>query len=89
MNLWHALLGGLILVGGGAALYGLHRLCLWLEERGWLYYKHKQPSSSPAGCLVALQQALDPQTKHVLQIKEEKRYHAEEEAPGEGDPPAA
>jgi hypothetical protein len=64
------------------ALYGLHRVCLWLESRGWLYYKHKKPSSSAASCLVGLQKALEPQAQHVLQIKEERRHHEEEEAPG-------
>jgi hypothetical protein len=87
MDIGRALLWGLVIVGGAAAVHGLHRLCLWLEQRGWLYYKHKKSAGSAAGSLVALQQALEPQTRHVFQIKEEKRHHAEEEAPGEGDPP--
>jgi hypothetical protein len=85
MDRGYLLLWSLIIVGGPLALYGLHRLCLWLEDRGWLYYKHKKPSSSPASCFVALQQVLEPPIHHVLQVKEEKRCHAEQEAPGQGE----
>jgi len=79
MELGHVLLGSLLIVGGPAALYGFHRLCLWLEKRGWLYYKHKNPTSSPASCFVALQQFLEPPTQHVHQVKEEKRHQANED----------
>jgi hypothetical protein len=34
-------LGGLVAV---AALYGLHRLGLWAERRGWIYYRKKHGS---------------------------------------------
>ena len=86
MGIWHVLIGAVIVLTALASLYGLHRLGLWLEQRGWLYYKYKRPSSSPASCLAALQQALEPQTQHVMQVREEKRHHAEDEAPGQGDP---
>jgi hypothetical protein len=84
MELGHVLLWSLLIVGGPAALYGFHRLCLWLEKRGWLYYKHKKPTSSPASSFVALQQFLEPPTQHVLHVKEEKRHQAVEEA-GQAD----
>jgi hypothetical protein len=93
MTPWGALLVVLAVLGAvtglAAALYGLHRLCLWLESKGHLYYLHKQPEgSSPAACLGALQEVLEPQTRHVFHIREEKR-HAKEEAPGQNDPPSA
>ena len=87
MDLWRVLLWSVVTFGMVAALYGLHRFCLWLENRGWLYYKHKKPGSSQGSCLLALQQALEPQVQHVLQLKEQKRHHAEEAAPGEGTSP--
>jgi len=62
MDLRYVLLWGLIIVCGPVALYGFHRLCLWLENRGWLYYMYKKPSSSPASCFVAMQQVLEPPT---------------------------
>jgi hypothetical protein len=53
---------------------------LWLEDRGWLYYRKKKPSSSPAGCWVGLQQFIEPGVKHVTQIKQEKPGKGEREA---------
>jgi hypothetical protein len=58
-------------VGGLAALYGLHRLALRLEDRGYLYYLRKKPSGSAAGCFVALQRAVEPQVQHVLFVRQE------------------
>jgi hypothetical protein len=81
MDSGYLLLWILIFVGGPLALYGLHRLCLCLEGHGWLYYKHKKPCSSPASCFVALQQVLEPPIHHVLQVQEEKRYHAQQDVP--------
>jgi hypothetical protein len=86
VNFWNALLWALIIVIGLAALYGLHRLALWLEDRGWLFYKHKKPSSSAVSCFVALQQALEPPIQHVLYVTEQKRRHTEQGEPGQGGP---
>jgi hypothetical protein len=72
MGAWSWLIGALAVLGIVAALYGLHRLCLWLEERGLLYYRRKKPDSSPASCLVAFQQVIEPGVKHVVEIKQNK-----------------
>ena len=87
MTFWNAVLWCLIGISGLAALYGLHCLGLWLEKRGWLFYKHKKPSSTGISCFVALQQVLEPPIQHVLHVKEQKRHHAEEGVPGKDDPP--
>ena len=52
---------GLIVVGGLGAVYGLHRLGLWLEKRGWLFYKHKKPTSSAA--------TVRPPARHADMVK--------------------
>jgi hypothetical protein len=82
MEGWHVgvALGLVVTVPG--ALYGLHRLCLWLEARGLLYYWHKKPSSS-ASCFVPLLQAFEPASQHVYHIKEEKRHPKQEEGGGQ------
>ncbi|MBW2313993.1 MAG: hypothetical protein JRH10_07355 [Deltaproteobacteria bacterium] len=33
-------------IGTAAGAYSLHRLALWLEARGWLFYLNKRPSTS-------------------------------------------
>jgi hypothetical protein len=73
MGLWYGLVGLLVLVALVAALFGLDRLCLWLEDRGWLYYRRKRPSSSPLGAWVALQQFLEPTVRHVHEVGQEHR----------------
>jgi hypothetical protein len=77
MSAWSWLAGVLALLGVLAAVYWLDRLGLWLEGRGWLYYRHKKPGSSPAGAWVAMQQLIEPGVKHVREVREER--------PGEGD----
>lgn len=73
MENWSSLTWGLVLVGVPAGLYGLHRLALRLEDRGHLYYLRKKPRGGGAGCFVALQEFVEPQSKHVVVIREEKR----------------
>jgi hypothetical protein len=86
MNLWTvSLCAGVALVGLGCALYALHRLCLWLEARGHLYYWHKQPDGSAAGCMTAFQEVIEPQVKHVLHVREQKRSRATDEGGGPDD----
>ena len=63
---------------GAALLYGMHRLALWLEARGHLYYKHKQPGGS-AGGFRALQDFVDPPSRHVWQVRDERRHRTEED----------
>jgi hypothetical protein len=83
VTLWHWLGYGGAALGALAGLFGLHRLCLWLEARGWLYYRDKKPESSAASCWVGLQQIVEPGTRHVLQLKQEKRTVESEEAAGQ------
>jgi hypothetical protein len=80
-------LSTLILVGVPVVAYGLHRFFFLLEKRGWLYYRDKKPSSSPASCFVALQQFLEPPTCHVHQVRENQRGPTERAPAGPDEPP--
>jgi len=86
MSVWYVLLSVLMIFVGLAVFYLIHRLGLWLEERGWLHYKNKKPDSSGGGCFIALQQVLEPPIKHVRHVKEENRHQVEKDASGQGDP---
>jgi hypothetical protein len=68
METWTVLQWSFSIAGGIAAIYGLHRLALWMEERGLIYYLHKKPKSSPIGSFVALQKIIEPQAQHVVQV---------------------
>jgi hypothetical protein len=67
-----------------ASLYGLHRLGLWAEGRGWLYYRKKHGSSGTlASALLEVHSLLEPSKRHV--VEERKRDQVEDE--GSGIPP--
>ena len=62
-------------VGIAVGIYILHRLALWLEREGWIRYIHNPPSAGDGGgaMLGALQKIYEPQTRHVYELKEQKR----------------
>jgi hypothetical protein len=60
-------LQGMLGIGGCiGGLYGLHRLALWMEDRGIIYYIRKEPSGSPLGSFIALQKVIEPRAEYVL-----------------------
>jgi hypothetical protein len=68
---------------GSTAIYGLHHLCLWLERRGWLFYRDRKPESSPLSCLVGLQRQIEPGIVHVIEQKHNAK--TQRALPGEPD----
>lgn len=80
MDSWDWLLWPALAIGIVAALFGLDRLGLWLEDRGLLYYRRKKPTSSPISAFVALQQFIEPGMRHVVEVKHHQRSEKEKEA---------
>jgi hypothetical protein len=75
----------LALLLGGAAL---HFLALWLERRGWLYYKHRKSSSTRLGnAFLEIQSILEPNKRHIIAVRDEMKRESEQpgDEPGEGD----
>jgi hypothetical protein len=70
---------------GAAGLYALHRLALRLERDGWIRYVRNPPSGNEGGgaALGELQKYFEPQTRHVYEMKEQKRPLREADG---GDP---
>ena len=67
-------------------LWLLHRLALWAEKRGWIYYVHKKPHLDSLGsAFLDLQQMAEPTKKHLIQAKREQRTEQDGEA-GPDDP---
>ena len=51
------LIGSAIVLG----LYGLHRLALWMEDKGWIYYKRKKASPNALGnAFLEIEQIVQP-----------------------------
>jgi hypothetical protein len=66
------------------AAVALHRLALWIESRGWIYYSRRKPSSSALGnAFLEVQSMLEPGKRHLLEVRREEP----EEESQSGDPP--
>jgi hypothetical protein len=73
----------LFIVAAPPILYGLHRYCLYLEDRGYLYYWYKKPHGGSGSIFDPLQEIIQPQIRHVLEIKDELPVKSEDDR---GDP---
>ena len=63
-------------------LWALHRLALWAEARGWIYYMRRKASpGTAASAFLEVQSLLDPGNKHVIESRCED--HSEEDDSGE------
>lgn len=50
-----------------------NQICLWLERKGWLYYRYKKPQKGIIGTgLQELNAQLVPTHRHVVQAKQQK-----------------
>jgi hypothetical protein len=78
-----------VIILGLGALYGLHRLALWMEDRGYIYYLHETPKSSSLGSLIAFQRAIEPCAHYVVQADQVNQEVGAEGASGQGDPDKA
>ncbi|MFH1329520.1 MAG: hypothetical protein ABIJ48_02505 [Actinomycetota bacterium] len=81
-----------LLVIPGVALggLGLHRLALWAESRGWIYYgTHRMPSGAAGLAMMEVAAIVEPQTEHVIEALRSEAIRAEEDASGEGREPGA
>jgi len=68
-----------------AGLLGLHRLAMWAERRGWIYYRDRRGSSGTlSSAFLEVQSLLEPSQRHVLE--ETRRDEAVDDEAGE--PPA-
>ncbi len=82
MIIWIVTIGAVVLL-----LFILDRLALWIEAKGWLYYrktKHKAKGSL-GDAFLEIQSMIEPGKRHVL---EEKKREKREESES-GDPPIA
>lgn len=64
------ILAGIIILA--AVLYGLHRLALKLDERGYLYYKTQPKGGSRlGGVLMEFDKLARPSVEHSLEANED------------------
>ena len=74
-----ALIALLILVAGTL----LHFLFLWMEGKGWIYYKRSKPSRTALGnAFLEIQSILEPGKKLIVEVRKAERR--EPAAAGDG-----
>ena len=66
------------------ALYGLHRLGLWLEQKGLIYYWHKK--STGGSGYNPLQEIYQPQIRHVIEVREQRLDEVRDDEGSRPDP---
>ena len=70
-----------------SVLFGLHRLALWAEGRGWIYYReHRAPAGAAGLAMLEVTSLLDPAVEHVVEGARDARARAEQGENGEGAP---
>ncbi len=62
-------------------LFGLHNVFLWMETKGWLYYRRKR-SSSGATSILEANAIFDPSAHTAVEARDER---AGEEDEDDGD----
>ena len=55
----------------------LDQLALWMQRRGWIHWRKPAPRATGgggmAGLLTEFQQLVEPQVRHVIEDREERR----------------
>ena len=70
----------------GVVLVLLDRLLLWLEARGWIYYRKKKANPGSLGsAMLEIQSMLQPSGEHV--VEERRAVKSEEDEAGEPPEP--
>lgn len=61
-----------IVIAVAIGLYILDQLGLWMERKGWLYYRHKKPSTGGGvgNALQELNALMNPSIRHVVEVKQ-------------------
>ena len=83
MTLLGSMLIASALIEAIALVYGAHRLGLYMENRGLIYYWHKKPQGGAARMWVPLQEAVEPQIRNVIEAEEQSHKRIEDE---QGEP---
>jgi hypothetical protein len=63
------------------------KIGLWLERKGWLYYRHEKPRGGAFGnALQELNAQLSPSTRYVVEIKQNETKFKKNEADTPSEP---
>ncbi len=75
----------IIAAGLACSAYALHRLALWAESRGWLYYRQK--ARFRGSSIGLIEEIYNPAAEHVFEERSGERARGDTAERGSGDPP--
>lgn len=68
----------LIIIAAAAAGYGVHRLAIWAEHRGWIYYRNKRgPLGGFGMALIEATTPFAPEIEHAIEEQHAERVRAD------------
>jgi hypothetical protein len=71
--MWNLLIVLLVISGAIIALIGLDRLLLWMESKGWIYWRKVKPKGGGLSAgLTAMHQLVEPDVRHVREDRERR-----------------
>lgn len=69
------------IVGTVAFLYAMHQGALWMERRGWIFYRDtKATSTSRSNAFMQVQAMFEPRAEYVVEGRRSDETKAAEEA---------
>lgn len=75
-----------VLFAVAALAFVAHRVALWAEARGWIYYLRRRPQSSALGnAFLEVQALIEPEKRQLVEVRKEE---VTEKDPS-GEPPEA
>lgn len=75
-------------VGLVPSLLGLDRALLWMEGRGWIYYRRSKSGGSLSNALMGVEAIFEPNKQHLVAAKQDARRGEVDEG-GPDDPTRA
>ena len=65
----------LIIVAAIVGLFAFDRLLLWMEAKEWIYWRKRKPMGGGgiAAGLTAMHQTVEPEVRHVIEEREQRR----------------
>lgn len=72
----------LLLVAG----FGVHRTLLWMDRRGWVFYRTKAPTGTLSRAMMELEVFHHPSIEHVIEGQLEVGVEERESGQGRDDP---
>lgn len=77
--MWWVLIG----LAVSAVLYGVHRLAIYADGKGWIYYRTKPPAGAGSRAIMRASAVFDPTIEHVIEEVTSDRLVIDES----GEPP--